>query len=180
MGKNTQQKTSNFLDHRPSVVREFSSGGVVFKKVNGSFLWLVRKTTASKLYPKQYWMFPKGRIDDTDKDEPGPMAKGLIKADEKSLQKAAIKEVSEEGGIKAEIVNKVGTLIYSFTDPNRGKILKFSTFYLMEWKNDLPEGFDKETEEVLWLDYDGAHKKLSFSGEKDMLKKAQLLLVSTT
>lgn len=170
--------------HQPKVVREFSSGGVVYKpsdaakKDGDNVLWLIRKTSASILFPKQNWMFPKGRIDDTDRDEPGPMASGKVKADEKSLRKTAFREVSEEAGIEAEIIQKIGTAIYSFTHPERGKILKFVTFYLMEWQKDLPEGFDDETEEILWLPYDEAHKKISFSGEKDMLKKGKELLAS--
>ena len=54
--------------------------------------------------------------------------------------------------------------------------MKFVTFYLMEWQKDLPEGHDTETSEVAWLPYDEAYKKLSFSGEKQILKKAKLLL----
>jgi len=109
--------------------REFSSGGIVYKKcqmINGKFqiLWLIRKTSASKLYPKQYWMLPKGRIDDAKGDVPGPMASGKIKADETSLQKTALREVGEEAGVEAKIIKKIGTSIYSFTDPRDGKIIK--------------------------------------------------------
>jgi hypothetical protein len=48
----------------------------------------------------------------------------------------------------------------------------------MEYIRDLPQGFDDETSEVLWLPFDEAYKKLSFSGEKEMLIKAQDLLAS--
>ncbi len=166
MGEGTKEK----------VRREFSSGGVVYKKEGGKTLWLVRKTAASKLFPKQYWMLPKGRIDDTDKDTPGPMAQGLIRADEESLQKAAIKEVNEEAGVEAKIIKKIGTIKYSFIHPTQGKILKFVTFYIMEWTNNLPQGFDNETAEVAWLAYAQAYKKLSFRQEKEVLEKANKLL----
>lgn len=179
MGKNTQpQKTRSSDVLNPMVTREFSSGGVVFKKEKGKTLWLVRKTSKSKLYPKQHWMLPKGRVDDADGDQPEPMAKGLIKADPSSLEAAAIREVNEEGGVKAKIIKKIATSMYSFKDPNRGKILKFVTFFLMEYIKDLPEGFDWETEEVLWLDFESAKRKLSFSAEKQMLVKANELLAS--
>ncbi|MGA2910481.1 MAG: NUDIX domain-containing protein [Candidatus Microgenomates bacterium] len=168
MGKDTQNKTV--------LTREFSSGGVVYKKVGGEILWLGRKTAASKLYPKEYWMLPKGRIDDTKNDLPGPMASGKIRADEESLQKAALREVAEEGGIEAKVVSKIATTKYSFVHPTQGKILKFVTFYLMEWVRDLPEGHDEETSEVVWLPFEEAYKRLSFSGEKEMLAKAKELL----
>lgn len=174
MGKNTQsQKTGSSNVLNSPVTREFSSGGVVFKKEKGEILWLVRKTSASELYPKQYWMLPKGRIDDAESDLPGPMASGKIKADEKSLQTAALREVGEEAGVEAKIIKKIGTSMYSFTDPMVGKILKFVTFYLMEYIRDLPEGHDWETEEVRWLPFVEAKKLLSFGGEKQMLSKAK-------
>lgn len=181
MGKNTQSQkagSGDVLKH--SVIREFSSGGVVFKKEKGQPMWLIRKTAASELYPKQYWMLPKGRIDDSSDDQPGPMASGKIKADAVSLENAALKEVREEGGIDAKIIRKIGTSMYSFTDKNVGKILKFVTFYLMEYIRDLPEGYDWETEEIAWLTFEEAKKRLSFGGEKQMLVKAKELLASTS
>ena len=169
MGSNTQSKTI-------LITREFSSGGVVFKKDNGKILWLIRKTAASELYPETHWMLAKGRIDDIDGDLPGPMASGKIKANEESLQKAALREVGEETGVEAKIVKKIETIMYSFTDTVRGKILKFVTFFLMEYIKDKPEGFDWETSEIAWLPFDEALETLSFRGEKSVLKKAKELL----
>lgn len=162
---------------KEKVTREFSSGGVVYKKEGNKILWLVRKTAASELFPKQFWMLPKGRIDDTGEDTPGPMASGQIRADEDSLQKAAVKEVSEEGGVEAAIINKIETIKYSFIHPTVGKVLKFVTFYLMIWKRNLPRGFDNETAEIAWLSFEEAYEKLSFKQEKSVLKKAKELLV---
>jgi 8-oxo-dGTP pyrophosphatase MutT (NUDIX family) len=160
----------------PKTLREFSSGGIVFKKEGNKTLWLIRKTTASKEYPRSYWMLPKGWIDDAGKGIPGPMASGKIKADQSSLQATAVREVEEEAGVKAEIVKLIGTSKYSYTDPTRGKILKFATFYLMKWSSDLPEGHDDETSEIAWLPYEDAVKTLSFGGEKQMLRDANKLL----
>lgn len=160
------------------MLREFSSGGVVYKKENKEILWLI---TLSAKDPKgkfkQVWRLPKGWIDNEKDDVPGPMATGKVKADEKSLQKAALREVAEEGGVKAKIIEKITTTKYFFTHPARGPILKFVTFYLMEWIEDLPDGFGDETEEVMWLKYEDAYNKLSLSGEKKILKQANDLLV---
>jgi 8-oxo-dGTP pyrophosphatase MutT (NUDIX family) len=160
------------------LIREFSSGGVVFKKEKDQVLWLIRKTTASKIFPKQYWMLPKGWIDDIKGDLPGPMASGKVKADPESLEKTAVREVAEETGVEAKIQRKIGTSVYSYDNPERGKILKFATFFLMEFVKDLPEGFDFETSEVAWLPYEEAHKTLSFGGEKQILTKAKKILAS--
>lgn len=170
MGKNTRQKAGTIL-------REFSSGGVVFKKVNGSILWFVAATVPSDLYPKVSWRLPKGWIDDSSEwGVPGPKASGKVKASEEDLQKTAIREVEEEGGMEAKIIEKVGSEKYFFRAPDRGNILKFVTFYLMEWAKDLPEGFGEETSEVLWLPYEKAYRKLSYGGEKKILKKAEEIL----
>ena len=177
MGKNTQpEKTYNGRGMSKILQRELSSGGIVFKKENGNILWAVAASSPNKDFPKVVWRLPKGWIDDTDSETPGPMASGKIKADEDSLQKTAVREVSEEVGVKAKILQKIGTEIYTYTHPKRGRILKFVTFYLMEWEKDLLEGFGWETSEIAWLHYEEAYKKLSFSGEKQMLKKAKEIL----
>lgn len=164
-------------------MRMFSSGGVVFKQQknkyseNPEILWLVRKTVASDLYPKQYWMLPKGWIDDDGPGIPGPIASGKVKADSLSLEKAALREVAEETGIEAKIIKKIGTSFFSYDDKQFGKVLKFVTFFLMEFIKELQDGHDWETSEVKWLPFDDAYKLLSFTGEKQMLKKAQELLI---
>jgi 8-oxo-dGTP pyrophosphatase MutT (NUDIX family) len=163
-------------------LREFSSGGVVYKKINSSenqelqTLWLVTASMPSDIFPEVVWRLPKGWIDDQGEGIPGPIASGEVKADEKSLQDTAIREVREESGVSAKIVTKIGTEKYFYKHPLRGQILKFVTFYLMEWVEDLPEGFDGETSEVVWLPLESAVKKLSFPGERKILQKAGEIL----
>ncbi|MDO8341399.1 MAG: NUDIX domain-containing protein [Candidatus Woesebacteria bacterium] len=145
MGKVKQEK----------IIREFSSGGVVFKENK----WLVTKSSISDLYPKAVWRLPKGWIDEGE-----------------TLEETAIREVKEEGGVEAKILNKIETIKYFYSSPDKGKVLKFVTFFLMEWVKDFPEGFDGETSEIIWLPFEEAYKLLSFSGEKQILKKAQSLI----
>lgn len=89
--------------------REFSAGGVVFKKQeNGEILWLITKTAPNTKFFNSYWRLPKGWIDDKDNGKsPGPIASGAVKATEKELEKAALREVREEGGINAKIIRKL-------------------------------------------------------------------------
>jgi 8-oxo-dGTP pyrophosphatase MutT (NUDIX family) len=164
--------------------REFSAGGVVYKKVKGQeskkvkVLWLITKSTPSDLYPKSYWRLPKGWLDDENGGEnPGPLARGDTKANNDQLQEAALREVREEGGVGAKIVKKLGTERIFFTK-KEGKVLKFVTYFLMEFEKGLPEGFGFETSEIAWLPYDEARKRLKHSGEKKMLDKANELLDS--
>lgn len=161
-------------------LREFSSGGVVFKKTKkGEVLWLVRKQAVlgDSPYSKNTWNLPKGWLDDEGDGIPGPLARGDRKAKEEDLQKAAIKEVEEEGGVEAEIVKKIATIRFFFNS-TRGRVLKFVTFYLMRWVRDLPEGHDEETQEAAWLPYEDARKRLSYSSEKKVLDKAKEVLDS--
>lgn len=168
MGKEAQEK----------VIREFSSGGVVFKKVSENVLWLIAKSRKSKGYQEDIWRLPKGRIDDEMFGlKPGPKARGEIKATEEEIQKAALREVYEEGGVKANIINKIGTEKFFYRSKQTNKnILKFVTFYLMEWISDIKGLYLLESEEVSFLPFRDAYQKLSYSGEKKILKKANDIL----
>lgn len=171
------EKRAKGNQQNQQIKREFSAGGAVFKEKGEQVLWLVTKSSPSKLYPKSYWRLPKGKLDDQDGDMSGPLARGERKATEDEIQKAALKEVEEEGGVDAKIVKKIGTESYFFTLSGK-KYLKFVTFYLMSWLKDLPEGTTFETEEVAWLPYKDARKKLKHSGEKKILDKAKEVLES--
>jgi 8-oxo-dGTP pyrophosphatase MutT (NUDIX family) len=162
MGKRTQEER---------LIREFSAGGVVFKKDKSQILWLIAQSSPSKLFPKSYWRLPKGWLDDNG-NEPGELASGQKRATEDQIQKTALKEVVEEGGVKAKIISKIGTSSYFYTI-NGVKKLKFVTFYLMEWQKDLPKGFSWETSAIQWLEFNEAFQTLSSKNEKQILAKAR-------
>lgn len=159
-------------------MREFSAGGAVFKKVGSSIFWLVCKSRISADYPYDVWRLPKGWIDDSEEvGIPGPISRGEIKANDLQLQETAIREVKEEGGVSSSILKKIGTEKFFFNSKSRnGKVLKFVTFYLMEWTADLPQGFGDETEQIRWLQFEEARKLLTHTGEKEILDGARKLL----
>src|SRR5258705_8273100 len=107
--------------------REFSAGGIVYRKLKvqnakSKVEWLIAKSAATIDYPNSYWRLPKGWIDDReDGKKPGPVASGEQKARDEELKEAALREVREEGGVEASIVQKVGTETYVFTT-NGGKV----------------------------------------------------------
>jgi 8-oxo-dGTP pyrophosphatase MutT (NUDIX family) len=170
--KTSEQKTTK-------TVRIFSAGGVVYKKtsINSDALWLVTKAAPSPEYPKPNWRLPKGWLDD-EGDLPGPLASGKIKADKKDIERAAYREVKEEAGVETKIIKKVGTEKYFFTSRDGTRNLKFVTFFLMEWLSDASDGFGFETEEIVWLPYSDARKRLTNSGERKVLDQATKLLNS--
>jgi ADP-ribose pyrophosphatase YjhB (NUDIX family) len=162
--------------------REFSAGGVVFKKEkdeNGriNILWLVAKNSPNKDYPDEIWRLPKGWLDDIGKGKkPGPLATGTKRASSDQVRKAAVREVIEEGGVEAKVISKIATDNYFYTDKEKNKVAKFVTYFLMEWRQDCKDGFGEETEEVRWLDHKKAKERLSYAREKNILEKAKAIL----
>lgn len=69
------------------IINQISSGGFVYKKENNHIYWLICQHSQHK-----GWVFPKGLVGDKNSNE--------------SIDKAALREVEEEGGIKARIVIK--------------------------------------------------------------------------
>jgi len=112
------------------------------------------------------WRLPKGHLDDdmTGKN-PGPLTLGKKRATEEQIREAALREVKEEGGVLANIMKKIVTDKFFFILKGE-KVLKFVTYYLMEWIKDLSEGPGFETSEVAWLPFKKARERLSYSGEK--------------
>lgn len=163
--------------------REFSAGGVVYKKSKNpqgkiDFLWLITKSTPSDTFPNEFWRLPKGWLDDAGEGVPGPLASGTKKATETQIQEAALREVKEEAGVNAKIIDKINTISYTYTDNEGYRVLKFVTFYLMEWIADLPEGFGFETSEVRWVKRDMATEKLSSKLEKQILEHQIILKIT--
>ena len=134
---------------KQGTVKEFSAGGVVFK--NGK--WLIIKPTGTKR-----WQFPKGKIDKKE-----------------SFKDTALREVEEEGGVRVEIIEKIGNTQYFFVLKGK-KIFKTVTFYLMKYLGDTKEGHDWEVEEAIFVSYKEALEKLSFKDDKKMLKRAKSTL----
>lgn len=153
---------------------QFSAGGLVYKKENNQVLWLLRLPRANPKYrAKIVWTFSKGWLDDTaNGTRPGPLASGQIKATSDQIQAAALREVAEEGGVKAKIITKLKTIKIFFADEDKNKVLKFITYFLMEYQKDLPQGPGQETEAVIWLSYEAARQKLGYSSERQLLDLA--------
>ena len=78
---------------------ERSAGGIVFKRENGKILWFIIRTVSLKSSQKRrkfpIYKFPKGHLKDGE-----------------FLKEAALREVEEEGRIKAKIVSKIGSNDY--------------------------------------------------------------------
>lgn len=163
------------------MMRQFSAGGVVYKKEGERILFLLRKGKFSPQFPgSSEWSLPKGWIDDApDNINPGPLTLGQKRASEDQLRNSALREVAEEAGVKAKIVHRLGTIKFFFTDSNRQKVVKSVIFYLMEYDSDIVSGPGWETEEVTWKDAHKARELLhKRKGESEMIEKANKFISS--
>lgn len=151
---------------------ERSAGGLVYKKEGDTIFWLLIKTAPKKrmgdervnLTQKYVFKFPKGHLEGSE-----------------FLKQAALREVEEEGRVKAEIVSKIGSNNYVIWDKlKHRKIIKKVTFFLMKFEsNSSLKHFD--TEGVLdreWMTYEKASEILAYDSEKILLKKARQKLES--
>ncbi len=141
--------------------REFSAGGIVLRLVpiksglaQDKFLKNKVEVLLTKHSQNHHWSFPKGLIDAGQ-----------------TTEEAAIREVKEEGGVDAEIIEKIGysKYVYSF---NGEKIFKVVTYFLMKYLSGDPADHDFEVEDIGWYEPKDALKQLSFSQDKVLLKKA--------
>ncbi|HRS22988.1 MAG TPA: NUDIX domain-containing protein, partial [Candidatus Woesebacteria bacterium] len=95
---------------------ERSAGGLVYKREGNKIYWLVIKT-AGREKTKTFYKLSKGHT-----------------RNQEYLKQTALREVEEEGQIKAKIVAKLGSNNYFIWDrQQRKRIVKKVTFFLMEY-----------------------------------------------
>lgn len=129
--------------------REISAGGVV---VFGNAILLLRKYNGD-------WVLPKGRVEENE-----------------NLDHAAMREVHEESGVKAELIKYLGDIKYSYEYgwANREKVAKTVHWFLMRSKNmscipQKKEGFI----EAKYIHMNRASEIAKYDDEKKIIKKAE-------
>ena len=130
------------------IIHQISAGGIVFK----NDLWLICQHSQHK-----GWVFPKGLIGDEDSSE--------------TMEQAALREVEEEGGIKAKIVYdkpvKVGYK-YSF----EGNLIEKTVYYfLMEYVSGDPKNHDWEMSESKFVAKEEIIKTLTYQSDQKAFEK---------
>ncbi|MCL5411805.1 MAG: NUDIX domain-containing protein [Patescibacteria group bacterium] len=133
--------------------REYSGGGIVFKKEDDRVYILLAQHSRH-----HGWSFPKGLID-----------KG------ESMKEAALREVKEEGGVEAEIVDDVGESHYFYSQDGQ-KISKTVKFYLMKYLSGNIADHDWEVENAEWVPVDRVEEKLTFKTDKEIFQQVKKLL----
>jgi 8-oxo-dGTP pyrophosphatase MutT (NUDIX family) len=137
------------------VRREFSAGGVVVRRLKGR--WVLAAIRPAGKEPG-VWALPKGLI--------GPGEKG---------EETARREVTEETGVEATPLEKLGDIRYVYTWAGE-RIFKVVSFFLFRYSRgrlgDIPDEHAHEVAEVRWLPLEEAPHLLAYKGEREMAAKA--------
>lgn len=160
-------QTANKYDER-------AAGGIVYKIVNGEVMWLVIKALRKRAHgPVKARRGQKNRF-------VYKLPKGHLNENE-FLKQAAIREVAEEGKVKAEVVTKIGSNNYVFGNKCRGsKVVKRVTFFLMRYVSTDNNEYS-DAEKIVgreWLPIDRAIRKLGYESERKLLQRASRILAS--
>jgi 8-oxo-dGTP pyrophosphatase MutT (NUDIX family) len=130
------------------VIREFSAGGVVVRRLEGRpFVAVVRVRD-------EILALPKGHPDGGE-----------------SAAAAARREVREETGVEAELVEKLGDISYWYARGGE-RVMKIVSFFLFDYRSGSLADHDHEVEEALWIPLDEAPRRLAYRGEKEMAESA--------
>ena len=142
---------------KPATLRnQVSSGGVIFRRHNNTV-----EIAMVAIKGGNVWCLPKGLID-----------KGEVP------EKTALREVSEETGLKARIIEKLGEITYWYYIKNdNAKCRKTVHFFLMEYMSGNIADHDWEVDSVSWFVIDDALKQAKYKGEREMIMKARESLI---
>ena len=111
------------------------------------------------------------------------LPKGLVDPGEKPEQ-AALREVLEETGLTTTVIRKLIDIKYVYvrTWGDKERVFKIVSFYLLQYASgqidEISQEMRIEVKRALWLPLDEVLKKLSYKGERDVVRKAQEYLRS--
>jgi 8-oxo-dGTP pyrophosphatase MutT (NUDIX family) len=131
---------------------EVSAGGVVYRSGDAGIeiCLAARRTRRGDLV----WGLPKGAIEA-----------------EETPEAAAVREVLEETGLKAEIESDLGTIRYFYVWEGM-RVRKQVRFFLMRATGGDVSNHDEEMEDVRWFPMRRATKRAAYRGEREVIERA--------
>jgi 8-oxo-dGTP pyrophosphatase MutT (NUDIX family) len=158
------------------MVREFSAGGVVLRRMSGE--WQI-----AAIEPQKEGSEPAAGRRRPVRKVVLALPKGMVDAGEKPDQ-TAIREVLEETGISATLITKLADIRYVYVRSwgDRERVFKIVSFYLLRYVSgridDVAPEMRVEVRQALWLPLEEAGRKLAYNGERQVVRKAQEYLKS--
>jgi len=131
---------------------EFSAGGVVINDAGDVIVIVPTRRAADGTKVRA---LPKGHPD----------------GDETPVE-AALREVREEAGVDTELIESLGEVRYWYHRGGR-RIAKAVEFFLLRYVAGDVADHDHEVEDARWVTLEEAAETLSYSGERDMVRRAQ-------
>jgi 8-oxo-dGTP pyrophosphatase MutT (NUDIX family) len=131
------------------VIREFSAGGVMVRRLRGR-----PHIAAVRVKGGKVLALPKGHID------PG-----------ESAAEAARREVREEAGVEGALVDKLGDVRYWYQRDGE-RVLKVVSFFLLRYRSGSVRDHDDEVDSAEWVPLEEAPRLLAYRGERDMASAA--------
>jgi 8-oxo-dGTP diphosphatase len=98
------------------------------------------------------------------------LPKGHPDGDE-TPEQAAAREVAEEAGVTAQLVEKLGDVQYSYERGGR-RVQKRVAFFLFEYQSGDLADHDHEIEDARWMPLEEAAEALTYAGEREMVARA--------
>jgi 8-oxo-dGTP diphosphatase len=129
---------------------EFSAGGVVVRGDECVVIVPVKRSQDGK----RVLALPKGHLDGDE-----------------TAEQAATREVREETGVEAELVERLGEVAYFYQRKGR-RIHKRVRFFLFRYVSGSTDDHDQEIEEARWMPLAEAAEKLTYAGEREMAARA--------
>ena len=168
------------------MIREFSAGGVVLRRI--SDVWHIaviepQKEAAETASAEDASATTAKKRRSTTAKPVLALPKGLIDTGEKP-EETAIREVREETGITATLIQKLADSKYVYVRSwgDKQRVFKIVSFYLLQYKSgridDLTPEMRVEVQRALWLPLEEAATKLAYGGERQVARKAQQYLES--
>lgn len=84
---------------------------------------------------------------------------------------AATREVTEETGVIAELVDKLGDVEYTYERRGRRRYKRVA-FYLFEYRSGSLADHDHEIEDARWMSLEQASRALTYPGEQEIVRRA--------
>ena len=139
-----------------AIKRIFSAGGIVLRQAQDKLSAKKRLEVLVTQHSKHKgWDFPKGHREIYENE-----------------QQTALREVEEETGVKAEIIEKAGQTQYFYYEEGQ-KVLKTVVFYLMKYTGEGEASTAFEVSAMKWLPIDKVEEQLTFKDTKQLWLKVK-------